>query len=1026
MKSNKIFCLVFMILIICSPVFSSCPSPLAKSSIAKDLEGRGIEASDFRIVEEYTVQNNKQGLIEAGFSDKEAEALIRQIVREARANAMKDVVDASSALSDSVLEIETNALIFREIAFQKALKTAEFNVNRGLFESIKLFFGIDSKKEDRLNSLTSLANYGEEGLPVLLEALNHPDSDTRELATRLINQIDYHRIQNSQRGVITKTHVEKENAKYRASLESLLDDFEPGIIEDSLPAVTVDNTVEEPVDIDIRTETYTTGQVIDGRFSLEDIVGQGGIASAYLANDNLDNKAVVVKLYLDPKQTSQSNEEYKKSVELLRILNSREGEVLSILRHPNIVNEISYDSKSERPYLVMEYVPGQSLENILFDNKNKDVVMDVKDASEIAVQVLSALEYMHSLNYQGEQIAHKDIKPANIVLGEDGVVKLIDFGSAGFTKTVASEYPDLDVATPNYAAPEQLPSELKDKYKDAAPGQIDLYSAATMFYEMLTNNPTFKGFVIYQKVLEHDIPDLSSVNPNVPRDLSEAIMKALSQNPDERGSVSELKNVFMKYVLNRDLINSLETKTEVDMNSYKERISFVQSIMDSGDFSSGVQKLQDAGFDVPRFDMRTGKELSYEERVRRVYNDEIVNKEKVLQKSAKEISEKHSVFVAESLTQNPSTQYPELEKYNKLTREIVLKNMAKNALEKYFESKVATKDLAGLEKILSDFETNPEAAFESIKPSIITSYYPLNLPEDLRGYIENIPPGIKVGDFEISSIIGEGGFGQVYVANNNGENVALKVLADPKPSEMDLFMFKKEIQTLNKLKGVPNVVQIVEGESATDLPFIAMELINGQDLEEIVSQKNYGESVFVSSEVVDIGYKVLMILDEMNKKDVHHLDINPKNIIITTDGKVKLIDFGISGLVDATKEADFEKVIYGHEVYSSPEQLRGELDGDLTKLDVYSLGATLYKILTNRYPIKGKVADFTGDVRFNTLDEDVFTPHEFNSDIPIEISDLIMDMMKVNPDERISLSDAITRFRQINGENVKSVLDVTS
>lgn len=259
-------------------------------------------------------------------------------------------------------------------------------------------------------------------------------------------------------------------------------------------------------------------RLIADRYEIRSLIGRGGMADVYLATDHTLARQVAVKVL------RQDTVDNPMVVNRFR----REAKSVAGLSHPNIV--AVYDtgelpateySKSTSPYIVMEYVSGRTLKQVLQDEH-----VDEQYAVELIRGVCDALDHSHMKN-----VVHRDIKPANIMLTDDGHVKLMDFGiaramdtSATMTQTAAV------VGTAQYFSPEQARGELVD-YRS------DIYSAGCLFYELVTHQPPFTGdspvSVAYQHVGESPVPP-SSVNSDIPEIYDAVVLKSLAKERDQR------------------------------------------------------------------------------------------------------------------------------------------------------------------------------------------------------------------------------------------------------------------------------------------------------------------------------------------------------------------------------------------------------------------------------------------------------------------------------------------------------------
>ena len=205
----------------------------------------------------------------------------------------------------------------------------------------------------------------------------------------------------------------------------------------------------------------------------------------------------------------------------------------------------------------------------------------------------------------------------------------------------------------------------------------------------------------------------------------------------------------------------------------------------------------------------------------------------------------------------------------------------------------------------------------------------------------------RLGRFTISKQLGEGGFGSVHLAEDNiGRQVALKVL-HPQVADDEMLSgyFKREAVALGRLSH-PNIVQIHSFEQAGDKTFIVMEYVDGPSLSLILKTRD----LLPLDDTLAIFVQVLRALGHAHAKGVIHRDIKPGNIMLTQSGKVKIADFGIAR-VTGTEKLTKTGTGAGSLLYMSPEQIKGK--GVDQRSDIYSLGATLFQMLTGSTPFQG-------------------------------------------------------------------------
>ncbi|HLY73869.1 MAG TPA: protein kinase, partial [Planctomycetota bacterium] len=256
----------------------------------------------------------------------------------------------------------------------------------------------------------------------------------------------------------------------------------------------------------------SVGTVLDNRFELQSLINEGGMAAVYRALDRSTGQTVAVKI---PFMRYESDPGSYSRFE-------REEEIGTLLKHPSILRVIPVEGKS-RPYIVMEYLEGQTLAQLL----SQVSPLPVDDAVRIASRLADALEYVHEAG-----IVHRDLKPQNIMICDDGSLRVMDFGIAKAPGGRAIDVRGLSpmMGTPDYMAPEQVQGHPGDE-------RTDIYSLGVILYEMVTDALPFTGdnaSIIMNSRLSGDPRAPRKIRPEISPVLEEIILHALARNPDER------------------------------------------------------------------------------------------------------------------------------------------------------------------------------------------------------------------------------------------------------------------------------------------------------------------------------------------------------------------------------------------------------------------------------------------------------------------------------------------------------------
>jgi eukaryotic-like serine/threonine-protein kinase len=255
------------------------------------------------------------------------------------------------------------------------------------------------------------------------------------------------------------------------------------------------------------------------------------------------------------------------------------------------------------------------------------------------------------------------------------------------------------------------------------------------------------------------------------------------------------------------------------------------------------------------------------------------------------------------------------------------------------------------------------------------------------------------GRYEIAELLGQGGMARVFRGTDTvlGRSVAVKVLS-PQYAQDDQFVarFRREAQAAAGLNH-PNIVSVYDTGSQGDVHFIVMEYVEGRTLRDVIRQ----EGPLLPERVAEIGQAVSRALASAHQAGLVHRDIKPGNIMLTRDGEVKVMDFGIARTSTGDTLTQTAAVL-GTASYLSPEQAQGSsVDA---RSDIYSLGCVLYEMLTGRAP-------FTGDspvaIAYKHVREDPVPPGRINPDVPDSLEAVVMKAMAKNPENRYQTADEL-------------------
>src|SRR5256886_2647144 len=256
----------------------------------------------------------------------------------------------------------------------------------------------------------------------------------------------------------------------------------------------------------------TIQSTVAGRYQVAGRIASGGMGEVYRAHDAVLAREVAIKV-LHPQFAHDRG-----FVERFR----REARAAAILNHPNIVGVYDWGSTDGTYFMVMEYVPGTNLRSLLAEHGR----LDASQVVEVTTQVLAALEHAH-----GHGIVHRDVKPENILVTRDGMVKVADFGLArAFAEASISQAEGTVTGTVQYLAPEQIQGEPADP-------RTDLYALGVVMFETLTGRAPFAGetsLAIAYQHLTGRVPAPSTLVPTVPPALDRAVRHATQRERDDR------------------------------------------------------------------------------------------------------------------------------------------------------------------------------------------------------------------------------------------------------------------------------------------------------------------------------------------------------------------------------------------------------------------------------------------------------------------------------------------------------------
>lgn len=290
------------------------------------------------------------------------------------------------------------------------------------------------------------------------------------------------------------------------------------------------------------------GQKVGGRYEIEELLGRGGMSEVYKATDPNLKRVVAVKM-IHPHLSGDPEFLWRFETEAAAVAQ---------LRHPNIIQVYDFDNEDGNYYMVLEFVPGETLKERLTRLNQQGRLLSTKEIVHIGASVCDAADYAHKRG-----MIHRDLKPANVMLNVLGEAILMDFG---ITKIVGEKHHTATgavIGTALYMAPEQIRGEHPDQ-------RADIYSLGVMLFEMASGRPPFdaeSAMTIMMMHLNDPVPDLRDLNPKTPEGLKSVIENALSKDPNDRYQSAAEMGLALRQVLDQPTLEksgSSQEETVVD------------------------------------------------------------------------------------------------------------------------------------------------------------------------------------------------------------------------------------------------------------------------------------------------------------------------------------------------------------------------------------------------------------------------------------------------------------------------------
>lgn len=299
------------------------------------------------------------------------------------------------------------------------------------------------------------------------------------------------------------------------------------------------------------------GTLLLNRYELLEKIGEGGMGIVYKAKCNVLNRFVAVKIL---KTELNASKDFTTRFKM-------EANSIAKLSHPNIIGVYDAGSENNINFIVMEYINGKTLKQIIREN----VKLSYFETLNIALQIAVALECAHKHN-----IIHRDIKPDNILITEDNIAKLTDFGIAKVTDSITITYPNKIIGSVHYFSPEQAKGKLIDY-------RTDIYSLGIVMYEMLTGKVPYNAELPISVAMMHiqdSVIPPKEIIADIPENINRVILKALEKNPINRFQTAN----ELVYIL-----NAIKENSNLEVNFQNKSINDTTIIMEPNSVLSDTE-----------------------------------------------------------------------------------------------------------------------------------------------------------------------------------------------------------------------------------------------------------------------------------------------------------------------------------------------------------------------------------------------------------------------------------------------------
>ena len=716
-------------------------------------------------------------------------------------------------------------------------------------------------------------------------------------------------------------------------------------------AFTSDEITQEMLDNGIK-----PGLVLDS-CRIEKLAGKGGMGTVYKAHHEHLDRDVALKVL--SKEFSSNPDQVKTFQD--------EARAAAKIEHPNIIGVHNFGICLERPYMIMQWIQGGSMQDRL--DRLDGQPMLISDTLRILAQAARGLHAAHV-----RDIVHRDVKPDNLLITEEGVVKVADFGLAQpLEASLEGGGDNKVVGTPAYIPPEQAQGF-------AAGPTADIYSLGVTLFHAVTGKRPFKGSlmqVLFKHVSE-PLPDIRDFNPGAPEELNALIQRMTAKDPAQR--IQSMDDVA-------DELDRL-------MNPISTRMPAIAAVFPA-DGSGGIADENDP-FAMPEAEPADA-------------NDPFAMPDDSLGADDPFAAAPSDGVTTSAFMTDPFAGAPPAT----LTSAPDLMGTLSDSDDPFGGADTAdTTDpfatvddgtdamgdvgvpatLAG--DRLPDGSSNPFAHDDAEGSGVDPNVTPEAMDNGLQA-------GMVVGGCRIESELGRGAMGIVYKAVQTAldRTVALKVMNSKfTQNQVQNRRFQEEAVASARVKH-ENVIGVHTFGKLYDRPYIVMQYVRGRAMMDIIREHPEG---MPEHDLVMWFEQAAAGLAEAHANGVIHRDVKPDNLMVVDGGGVKVADFGLAKQTEADHSLSATGTVMGTPHYMPPEQVKAEKDLD-GRADQYALGMSLYHAATGEVP-------FTGDVMrvlFAQINQELPDPREKNAGLSDALVAVIQKMTAKDRDNRYPDMDAV-------------------